>query len=89
MKRLVLPPLAAVLLLTCGCHMFSSKKNPSAPKESPTVATDVENDFMHRWIDKRASELAALGMSQAAARAQAEGEFKAKFPYTDAARSAK
>ena len=57
MKRLVPFLLAAAVLANSSCHMFSSKKNPAAPKESKTVATDVEKDFMRRWIDKRAREL--------------------------------
>jgi len=89
MKRLVTLILAAALLADSACHMFSRKKNPVAPKESPTMAVDVEKDFMQRWIDKRASELAAQGKSTADARAQATSEFKARYPYTDAARQAK
>jgi len=72
-----------------GCHLFSKKKNPVAPKESPTVATDVEKEFMHRWVDKRSSELVSQGKSPADAQAQAVAEFKVKFNYTDAARQAK
>jgi len=89
MKRLVPLTLAAVLLANSGCHLFSKKKKPDVPKEGPAVATDVEKDFMHRWIDKRTSDLVAVGNSPAAARAQAEAEFKAKYNYTDAARQQK
>jgi hypothetical protein len=62
--------------------MFSTKKNPVAPKESKTVATDVEKDFMHRWIDKRASDLMAKGESAEAAHAQAVSDYKAAYAYT-------
>jgi hypothetical protein len=86
MKRLVTLALAAMLLANSGCHLFSKKKKPDIPKEGPAVATDVEKDFMHRWIDKRTTDLVALGNSPAAARAQAQAEFKAKYNYTDAAR---
>ncbi|HMD62184.1 MAG TPA: hypothetical protein VKG78_12165 [Opitutaceae bacterium] len=89
MKRLVTLSLAAALLANSACHMFSKKKNPAAPKESPSMATDVEKDFMHRWIEKRTGELISLGKSPADARAQATDEFKTKFSYTDAARQAK
>jgi hypothetical protein len=89
MKRLVTLTLAAALFANSGCHMFSKKKNPAAPKESPTVATDVEKDFMHRWIDKRTYELVTQGKSPSDARAQAVAEFKSKFSYTDAASQAK
>jgi hypothetical protein len=90
MKRLVLLTLAATLLLaSSACHIFSKKKNPVAPKQSPTFATEVEKDFMHRWIDKRANELVIQGKSSADARTQAAAEFKLKFSYTDAAQQAK
>lgn len=89
MKRLVPFFLAAVLLDGSACHMFSSKKNPAAPKESKTVAADVEKDFMHRWIDKRAADLAASGMAPADARAQAVAEFKVAYSYTKSAAQAR
>jgi hypothetical protein len=90
MKRLVPFALAAAVLLACpACHMFSSKKNPSAPKESKTVALDVEKDFMHRWIDKRTSDLEALGKSPDQAHAQAVVDFKTTFSYTIVAGQAK
>ena len=89
MKRLVPLTLAAVLLASSGCHMFSKKKKSDVPKEGPAVATDVEKDFMHRWIDKRTADLVAQGSSPAAAKAQAEAEFKARYNYTDAARQEK
>lgn len=89
MKRLVPLLLAAALLSNSACHMFSKKKNPAAPKESPNVAADVEKDFMHRWIEKRTNELVAQGRAPADARAQATAEFKTTYNYTDAARQAK
>ena len=85
MKRLVPFALAAVLLCGSACHMFSSKKNPAAQKESKTVATDVEKDFMHRWIDKRTADLVASGTAPADARAQAVAEFKVNYSYTKVA----
>jgi hypothetical protein len=89
MKRLVTLALAAALLANSGCHLFSKKRNPAAPKESPTIATDVEKDFMHRWIDKRAADLVTQGKSPSDARAQATAEFKVKYNFTDAAQKAK
>jgi hypothetical protein len=89
MKRIVPFALAAVLLTSSACHMFSSKKNPAAPKESKTVAADVEKDFMHRWIEKRTADLVSQGRTQDAARAQAVAEFKTTFSYTKAAAQAK
>jgi len=78
-----------VLLTSSACHMFSSKKNPSAPKESKTVAVDVEKDFMHRWIDKRTADLIATGMTPDGARAQAVAEYKVTYSYTVTAAQAK
>jgi len=89
MKRLASLILAAAVLATPACHMFSKKKNPVAPKESPMMATDVEKDFMRRWIDKRTNDLIAQGRPAADARAQAVSEFKARYSYTDAARQLK
>lgn len=89
MKRLIAAALVSVLFANFGCHMFSRNKNPAAPKESSTAATDVEKDFMHRWTDKRTGELVAQGLPTDVARAQALAEFKAKYPYTDAAQQAK
>jgi hypothetical protein len=88
MKRFVLIALTAALLANTSCHLFSKKKAP-APKASPNVATDVEKDFMKRWLDKRTFELVSQGKSAAAAHAQALAEFKAAYGYTDAARQAK
>jgi len=89
MKRLVPIILAAALLANSSCHLFSKKRNPVAPKQSPVFATEVEKDFMRRWIEKRTNELVAQGKMPADARAQATAEFKVKFNYTDAARQAK
>jgi hypothetical protein len=89
MKRLLPICLCAVLVATSACHMFSSKKNPAAPKESKTLATDDEKDFMHRWIDKRTNDLVSQGTPAAAARSQAVAEFKATFTYLKVAQQAK
>jgi hypothetical protein len=89
MKRLVPFALAAVLLTGSACHMFSSKKNPAAPKESKTVAADVEKDFMHRWIDKRTADLEASGKAPSDARAQAVAEYKVNYAFTNTAAQAK
>jgi hypothetical protein len=89
MKRPVLIASAVLLLGSTGCHMFSKKKAPAVPVDGPNVAVDTENDFMHRWIDKRTSELVAQGTSADAARAQAVSEFKIKYSYTEAAKQAR
>jgi hypothetical protein len=82
MKRLVPLALAAALFAGSGCHIFSTKRNPVAPKESKTLATDVEKDFMQRWIEKRSSELVAKGMGPDAAHEQAVAEYKTTYSYT-------
>ncbi len=89
MKRLVPFALAGMLLTSSACHMFSSKKNPAAPKESKTVAADVEKDFMHRWIDKRTADLVASGKSPSDAHEQAVADFRATYAYTASASQAK
>jgi len=89
MKRLFPFALAALLLTGSACHMFSSKKKPAAPKESKTVAADVEKDFMHRWIDKRTADLIAAGKAPSEARDQAVAEFKVTYAYTASASQAK
>ena len=68
--------------------MFSKKKAPAVPVDGPNVAVDTENDFMHRWIDKRTAELVAQGTGADAARSQAVAEFKIKYSYTEAAKKA-
>ena len=71
----------AVLGGTSGCF-FSKKAN--RPKESSTIAADVEESFRKRWVDKRATELATQGNAAEAARAQAENEFRERFAFTRA-----
>jgi hypothetical protein len=82
MKRLVPLVLMTALVVQSGCHVFSKKKNPVAPKESPNLATDVEKDFMHRWIEKRSTELMTKGLSVDTAHDQAVAEYKQTFAYT-------
>ena len=89
MKRLVPIAVAAVVLANSSCHLFSSKKKPAAPKESKYVATEVERDFMRRWVDKRAAELVAQGSPPAAAHDQAVAEFKSTFTYVDTTKKLK
>jgi hypothetical protein len=89
MKRLVPFALASVLLVNTGCHIFSSKKNPAAPKESTTVATDVEKDFMHRWIEKRTGELVTQGIAPQVAHDRAVSEYRQAYSFTRTAQQAK
>ncbi len=89
MKRFVPFVLIVVMLSSSGCHMFSKRKNPAAPKESKTLASDDEKDFMQRWIDKRTNDLVAQGVAAKAARDQAVAEFKATFTHLKVAQQAK
>jgi hypothetical protein len=91
MKRL--SPLALTLaaaLCAGGCsHVpFFGKKKPDAPlkeKADPRVATQMELQFQQRWVDKRAADLVATGLSPDVARAQANQEYQQKFNYAQPA----
>ncbi len=79
-------PFASLLIVTlafCGC--FHSKKT-AKPKESPAIATEMEQDFMQRYVEKRTAELVAQGATPMDAHAQAIADFKARYGYTNAAR---
>jgi hypothetical protein len=89
MKRLVPFALAAALFASSGCHLFSKKKASTTPKESKTVAADVEKDFMARWIEKRTNDLESQGRSPQMAHDQAVAEFRAEFTYTEASKQAR
>lgn len=86
MKRSLL--LAVVLLAalsTSGCHLFSKGKKEKKPKDNPALATATEQEFEHRWVDRRAAELVASGVAADAARRQADAEFREHYKYTHAA----
>jgi hypothetical protein len=89
MKRLVPFALAVAMLTGSGCHLFSKKKNPVAPKESPYLATDTEQDFMRRWIDKRTTDLVAKGMNPEDAHFQAVADYKVAYAFTRTVNQAK
>ncbi len=80
-KPLLLTALAASLTLATGCSMFS-KKNPQA-KESSAIASEVEQTYRRRWVDKRVSELTTQGVTADAARTQAENEFREKYGFDE------
>lgn len=73
---------AALTLLT-GCSHF---KKSQKPKENPAIAADTDENFRQRFVDKRAADLVAQGVSADAARGQATEEFKARYGYTSAAK---
>jgi hypothetical protein len=73
---------ATLVLLTSCSHFKKSQK----PKENPAIAADTDENFRQRFVDKRAAELVAQGVSADAARTQAAEEFKARYGYTSAAK---
>jgi hypothetical protein len=68
----------ALATATTGCQLFSRSKKPKA---NPAIAADVEANFERRWIERRTTELTGAGTDAAAAKTQAESEFREKFPY--------
>ncbi len=86
MKRSLILPFLLPLALLVGCQ-HSHKKPPVAkePKENPAVASEVEESFKQRWVEKRAADLMALGLRPDLARQQAIDEFGVRYGYTHAA----
>jgi hypothetical protein len=83
MKRLLLIGFALVSFnLFTGC-IFSKKS--AKPKENPAIATELEENFKVRWVEKRSGELVTQGQTPEAAKAQAGEEFRVKYGYTHAA----
>jgi hypothetical protein len=80
MKRSLLLCLALSSVFSAGCWHRSKQ-----PKESTAVATEVEEAFKQRWLDKRVAELVAQGMRAEVARQQALDEFRARYSFTRAA----
>ena len=80
MKRWLPFLLVPSLALLAGC-----KHGPKKPKENPAVASEIEEGFKQRWVEKRAAELMALGQRPDLARQQAIDEFRERFGYTHAA----
>lgn len=54
--------------------------------EEPSVTTQVEENFKHRWVEKRSAELTGQGMPQDEARQRALAEFRDQYEFTGAAR---
>jgi hypothetical protein len=80
MKRPIIFCLVMSFVLSAGC--WHSKKKP---KETTAVATDVEEGFKLRFMEKRTAELTAQGVRIDVARQQALDEFRARYSYTRAA----
>jgi len=83
MKKILISLLAGALALT-GCH------HSHRPKPNPAVATEVEQEFMQRWVDQRVHDYITQGKftTDAAARAQATTDFYQQYPYTTLAEKA-
>jgi hypothetical protein len=80
MKRIFIFALVLGSLLFSGCWHWKWKRSPK-PKEITAIATDVEDNFRQRWMEKRTGELVQQGMRIDIARQQAIDEFQAKYPY--------
>jgi outer membrane biogenesis lipoprotein LolB len=80
MKRLAFFLLLVPLALATACSHTKKK-----PKENPAYASEVEQTFKQRWVEKRAAELMALGLRPDLARQQALEEYSVRFRYTHAA----
>lgn len=82
MKRVLLCTLVLTSVSLTGCLGFGGKNKP---KESKAIASEVEEEFKQRWIEKRGAALMAQGISPDIARAQAIEEFRLNYGYTRAA----
>jgi hypothetical protein len=80
MKRSLIFLLLLSPVLVAGC-----KHNAKKPKENPAIASEIEEGFKQRWVEKRAADLMALGLRPDLARQQAIDEFRDRFGYTHAA----
>ena len=80
MKRLPFFLLLSPLVLVTACS-----HNKKKPKENPAYASEVEDAFKQRWVEKRSSELMALGLRPDLARQQALEEYSVRYRYTHAA----
>lgn len=80
-NALLLTASLATLVLATGCSLM---KRTNRAKESSAISADVEASFHRRWVEKRTADLTAGGANGAAARTQAEAEFRERYSYTRA-----
>ena len=85
MKRLLPLGLLPFLMLSAGCwhvwpHWFGSHGDKK-PKETTAIASDVEESFRQRFVEKRTAELVTQGLRADVARQQALDEFHARYTY--------
>ncbi len=82
MKRLGVICLTMCCLgLATGC-MFSKKT--AKKSEGPATVAEMEQDFRHRWIEKRTAELTSPTVTADAARTKATEEFQVRYGFTNA-----
>ncbi|HXA14095.1 MAG TPA: hypothetical protein VNW23_03125 [Opitutaceae bacterium] len=83
MKKILISLLAGAVVLS-GCH------HSHKPKPNPAVATEVEQEFMQRWVDQRTRDYITQGKfaTDADARQQAVQDFYQQYPYTTLAEKA-
>ncbi len=60
-----------------GCQLF---KKGEKKRDSWAIAADLEQEFKQRFMEKRVAELTARGTAPQAAQAQAEQEFRTRYP---------
>jgi hypothetical protein len=77
-KPLLLASLVFAVCSASGCSFF---RKGDRPKENSAIASENEEMFRRRWVDKRAGELAATGVAADAARAQADAEFSERYGF--------
>jgi hypothetical protein len=82
-KALFLTVLVVFAAGSAGCSLF--RKGERA-KESSSIARDVEETFRKRWVEKRAAEIVAQGVTADTARTQAENEFREQFAFANSAK---
>ena len=81
MKRFLITGLMALAALATLAVAPGCSSKPK-PKQSPRIASEVEESFKQRWIAKRMGELQASGKATDArqARRMATDEFTLRFP---------
>lgn len=84
LPRLLLTCLALTVLSATGCRLVGKKR--AEPKDSGTIAGEVEESLKRRWVEKRTAELVAQGKTAETAKELALQEFREKFEYTGAAK---
>lgn len=67
--------------LASGC-LFS--KRASRTKESPAIATEIEEGFRRRWMEQRVTQLVAQGTPADVARTQSAHEFRERYGFIKA-----